>query len=80
LLKRASESAVRSTSALAKVSSGNLEGSDNRAWSAASFAELRAAETGGEGRFVSLKDEGGGGVGGRFEASKEGVDEENEDA
>ena len=49
LLKRGEVSAVESTSALARVSRGTDLGSDSRAWRAASFGEVFAADTGGEG-------------------------------
>ena len=49
LLKRGEGSAERSTSDLARVSRGTELGRDSRAWRAASFAEVFAADTGGEG-------------------------------
>lgn len=49
-MKSGSASAEESTSVRARVSIGRLAGSERRACKAASFADLRAAERGGEGQ------------------------------
>ncbi len=57
LLKRGEVSAVASTSVLARVSRGTEPGSDSRACRAASFGEVFAADTGGEGSLRRVSSE-----------------------
>lgn len=57
LLNFGDESAEESTKVLASVSRGNRDGSDSRECNAASLAEVRAAETIGDGKLVKVSSE-----------------------